>query len=140
MPQARREVKTFLIDGRTTDECLVQAGTDSETDTTPDSAIEPTIDPTTASIEGGNAERTRLRAEVLRLSEALVGAYTDSQAVSAERDQLRTEANRLKTIGETMFVEGYDQAVVEIRDHFRKAGDTGVVAEIEKIWLQDKLS
>lgn len=114
--------------------------TDSETDPTSASTIEPTIDPTTASIEEGNAERARLRAEVLRLSEALVAAYTDSQGVSAERDQLRAEANRLKTIGETMFVEGYDQAVVEIRDHFRKAKDTDVVAEIEKTWLQDKLS
>ena len=122
--------------------------TDSETEPTPDSApastidpaIDPTLDPTTASIEDGNVERVRLRAEVLRLSEALVAAYTDSQAVGAERDQLRVEANRLKTIGETMFVEGYDQAVAEIRDHFRKAKDTEVVAEIEKTWLQDKLS
>ena len=102
--------------------------------------IAPTIDPTTASIEAGNAERARLRAEVLRLSEALVAAYADSQAVSAERDQLRVEADRLKTIGDTMFVEGYDQAVVEIRDHFRKAKDTEVVTVIEKIWLKDKLS
>ena len=114
--------------------------TDSETEPTPDSAPASTIDPTTASIEDGNVERIRLRAEVLRLSEALVAAYTDSQAVGAERDQLRVEANRLKTIGETMFVEGYDQAVAEIRDHFRKAKDTEVVAEIEKTWLQDKLS
>ena len=102
--------------------------------------IESTIDPTTASLEAGNAERVRLRAEVLRLSEALAAAYTDSQAVSVERDQLRVEADRLKTIGKTMFVEGFDQAVVEIRDHFRKTGGAEVVAEIEKIWLQDKLS
>lgn len=121
-----------------------EAAFDSVPDSTPEPTIgptiDPTIDPTTASIEDGNVERTRLRAEVLRLSEALVAAYTDSQVVSAERDQLRVEADRLKTIGETMFVEGFDQAVVEIRDHFRKAKDTEVVAEIEKIWLQDKLS
>ncbi len=97
-------------------------------------------DPTTASIEAANAERARLRTEVLRLSEALVAAYTDSQAVSAARDQLRVEADRLKTIGDTMFVEGYDQAVGEIRDYFRKAKDTEVVAEIEKIWFKDKLA
>ena len=97
-------------------------------------------DPTTQSIEGGNAERDRLRVEVLRLSEALVAAYTDSEAVSVERDHLRVEADRLKKIGETMFVEGYAQAVCEIRDHFRKADAEIVAKEIEKIWLQDKLS
>ena len=98
------------------------------------------LDPTTQSIEAGNAERDRLRVEVLRLSEALVAAYTDSAALAAERDQLRIEADRLTKIGETMFVEGFDQAIGEIRDHFRKAKNTDVVTEIEKIWLQDKLS
>lgn len=101
---------------------------------------ESTIDPTTASIEAGTAERERLRAEVLRLSQALVAAYTDSEAVSAERDLYRSEAERLTKIGETMFVEGYDQAVKEIRDHFRKVTQTEVVAEVEKIWMKDKLS
>ena len=101
---------------------------------------EPVLDPTTASIEAGNAERERLRAEVLRLSQALVAAYTDSEAVSAERDFYRTEADRLKKIGETMFVEGYDQAVEQIRDHFRTAKQPEVVAEVEKLWMKDKLS
>lgn len=99
---------------------------------------ETTIDPTTVSIEAGTAERERLRAEVLRLSQALVAAYTDSEAVSAERDLYRTEVERLKKIGDTMFVEGYDQAVEEIRDHFRKAKQPEVVAEVEKIWMKDK--
>ena len=99
-----------------------------------DSETKSTIDPTTASIEAAHAERDRLRGEVLRLSKALVAAYTDAEAVSAERDRLRVEADRLKSIGETMFVEGYDQAVGEIRDHFRKAKASDVVAEIEKIW------
>ncbi len=98
------------------------------------------LDPTAASIEAANAERERLRAEVLRLSQALVAAYTDSEAVSSERDLLRAEAERAKKIGDTMFIEGYDQAVVEIRDHFRKAKETAVVAEVEKIWMKDKLS
>ena len=97
-------------------------------------------DPTTASIAAGNAERDRLRAEVLRLSQALVAAYTDAEAVSAERDRYRAEAERLTKIGETMFVEGYDQAVEEIRDHFRTAKQPEIVAEIEKIWMKDKLS
>ena len=74
--------------------------------------FESTIDPTTASIEAGTAERERLRAEVLRLTK----------------------------IGERMFVEGYDQAVEEIRGHFRKAKQPEIVAEIEKIWMKDKLS
>ena len=85
------------------------------------------IDPTTALIEASNAERDRLRAENDRLSKALVTAYTDVQVLKAERDR--------------MFVEGYDQAVCEIRDHFRRKADAEIVAkEIEKIWLQDKLS
>ena len=111
----------------------------------------PTDDPTTVSIEAGNAERDRLRAEVLRLSQALVAAYTDSVAVSADRDRLGAEVDRLKNnvgrlknIGDALFVEGYDQAVCEIRDYFmhpaRKAQETDVAAEIEKIWMKDKLS
>lgn len=111
--------------------------TASETDPTSAS----TIDPTTASIEEGNAERDRLRGEVLRLSQALVAAYTDVEAVSADRDRLGAEVDRVKKISETMFVEGYDQAVGEIRDHFRTGKETEIVAaEIEKIWLKDKLS
>lgn len=69
-------------------------------------------DPTTAAIEELNDERARLRAEV----------------------------ERLQKIGDAMFVEGYDQAVGEIRDHFRKLKELEVVAEIEKIWTKDKLS
>jgi len=74
----------------------------------PDS--EALIDPTTASIEEGNTERARLQAEV----------------------------DRMTKIGDALFVEGYDQAVREIRDHFAKAKDIEVVAEIEKIWLKEK--
>ena len=97
-------------------------------------------DPTTASVEAAHAERDRLRAEVLRLSQALVAAYTNAEAVSADRDRLGAEVDRLKKIVDTMFVEGYDQAVGEIRDHFRKAKESDSVAAIEKIWLKDKLS
>ena len=35
-----------------------------------------------------------------------------------------------------MFVKGYDQAVREIRDHFKKARQDEVVSEIEKIWIK----
>jgi len=73
---------------------------------------ESTIDPTTASVEAANAERERLC----------------------------TEVDRLKKIGDASFVEGYDQAVGEIRDHFKKAQQADVVAEIEKIWMKDKRS
>ena len=56
-------------------------------------------DPTTEAIAAGNTERIRLRAEVLRLSQALVAAYTDAEAVSADRDRLSAEVDRLKKIG-----------------------------------------
>ena len=110
------------------------------TDSEPDPTTESTAGPTTASIEAGNAERVRLRAEVLRLSQALVAAYTNAETVRADRDRLGAEVDRLKKIGDTMFVEGYDQAVEEIRDHFRKTKQMEIVAEIEKIWMKDKLS
>ena len=97
------------------------------------------IDPTTNSFEAANDERARLRVDTLRLSEALVAAYTDATAIAAERDRLRVEVDRLKTIGDTMFVEGYDQAVGEIRDHFGKAGQSEVVATVETHWMKDKL-
>ena len=85
------------------------------------------IDPTTALIEASNAERDRLRAENVRLSKALATAYTDVEVLKAESDRI--------------FVEGYDQAVCEIRDHFRGKSDAESVAkEIEKIWIRDKLS
>lgn len=62
------------------------------------------------------------------------------EAANTERERLGTEVDRLKKIGDTSFVEGYDQAVDEIRDHFKKAQQTDVVAEIEKIWMKDKRS
>lgn len=99
-----------------------------------------TIDPTTESFEAANDERARLRVDTLRLSQALVAAYTDAAAIAAERDRLRVEIDRLKTIGNTMFVEGYDQAVGEIRDHFRKAGQHEVVATVETTWMKDQLA
>lgn len=108
--------------------------------TEPDARAGAVHDPTTESIEAANTARDRLRAEVLRLSTALVASYTEVQAATAERDLLRVEVDRLKQIGDTMFIEGYDQAVEEIRDHFAKQKQIEVVAEIEKIWLQDKLS
>lgn len=62
------------------------------------------------------------------------------EAQNNERDHLRAEVERLGKIGDAQFVEGYDQAVREIRDHFKKACQLDVVAEIEKIWLKDSPS
>lgn len=83
-------------------------------------------DPTSVSIDAQNGERARLRAEVDRLSKALVAAYTDIEVVTAERDQFRKIADAVAAA----FEKGYDQAVDEIRGHFAKAGQHGVVAEI----------
>jgi hypothetical protein len=93
-------------------------------------------DPTTAAVMASNDEREQLRDGVSRLERALVAAYTEIDAVKADRDRLNLISKR----GDTMFVEGYNQAVREIRDHFAKAKEAEVVAEIEKIWLKDKLS
>jgi hypothetical protein len=62
------------------------------------------------------------------------------EASSDERDRLRVEVARLSKIGDTLFAEGYDQAVREIRDHFRSAKQVDVADEIEKIWLKHKPS
>ena len=83
-------------------------------------------DPTTIAIDAQNNRREQLRVEVSRLERALVAAYTDIEVLKADGDRL--------------FVEGYDQAVREIRDHFKNAKETEIVAEIEKIWLQGKRS
>ena len=90
---------------------------------------EPVSDPTTEAIAASTAEREKLHAEVSRLEKALVAAYTDVEVLTADRD-------RLSTLGDVTFVQGYDQAAREIRDHFRKAGQTEVVVEIEKIWFK----
>jgi len=90
---------------------------------------EPVSDPTTEAIAASTAEREKLHAEVLRLEKALVAAYTDVEVLTADRD-------RLSTRGDALFVEGYDQAVREIRDHFKQARQAEVVVEIEKIWLK----
>lgn len=90
-------------------------------------------DPTTAAITAKNGERDQLRTEVERLERTLVAAYTDIEVVKADRD-------RLAKVGDVLLVEGYNQAVREIRDHFAKAKETEIVAEIEKIWLEDKRS
>ena len=101
---------------------------------------DPALDPTTEAIVASNDERDRLRVEVLNLSKALVAAYTDVEVVTAERGYLVSEIDRLKTIGDAMFVEGCDQAVREIRDHFKKLQQAEVVAEIEKTWLKGQAS
>jgi hypothetical protein len=69
-------------------------------------------DPTVASLEARNAEHERLRAEVIRLTKA----------------------------ADAMFAKGYDLAVSEIRDHFKKTGQQAVVAEIESIWIKRSAS
>ena len=84
------------------------------------------MDPTTARIEALNAERDQLRAENDRLSKALAASYTNAEVLKAEHDRI--------------FVQGYNQAVLEIRDHFKKDRQLETVSEIEKIWLKEKLS
>lgn len=68
-----------------------------------------------------------LRGEVERLERALVAAHTEVEALKAEQD------HRVR-LGDATFEKGYDQAAREIRDHFAKAGDHGVVHVIEGIW------
>lgn len=109
------------------------------------------IDPTTAAIERAIYERETLLAEVLRLERALAAAYTDVQVLTADRDRLRTVAEtaeasraelfRLRTIADEAdraFEKGYDQAVREIRDHFKKQNDSDVWGVIEKIWIKER--
>lgn len=57
-------------------------------------------------------------------------------AQNEERDRLCAEVVRLTKIGDLMFAQGYDQAVREIRDHFKKAQMTDVVAAVETIWMR----
>ena len=90
-----------------------------------------TLDPTTAATLAQHEEREQLRAENLRLSRALVAAYTDVEV-------LKAEGGRLSSLADTRFVEGYDQAVREIRDHFTKVENGYIVAVIEEIWLKKK--
>lgn len=62
------------------------------------------------------------------------------EARNDELDQLRAENDRLSKLGDTMFIEGFDQAVREIRDHFKKVCQDEVVTEIEKTWLKGSAS
>jgi len=109
------------------------------------------IDPTAASIERGNAEREELRDEVTRLERALAQAYTDNQVLTADRDGLRAasqsveetkaELFRLRKIAddaERAEDKGYDQAVRDIRDHFKRQKDLEVVRTIESLWLKER--
>lgn len=109
------------------------------------------IDATAASIERGIAEREQLRKEVHRLELALTAAYTELGGVKAERDSLAADAANIAAIkaevfrlrrisdeADRAFDKGYDQAVHEICDHFRKQKDEGVTATIEKIWLKER--
>jgi hypothetical protein len=93
-------------------------------------------DPTTAALLTQGADRDQLRAEVERLERALVAALAEVEAVKAERD-------RLTARGDALFVEGYDQAVREIRDHFAETEDdvsAVAVAEIEATWMRGSAS
>ena len=91
------------------------------------------IDPTTAAIAAQNAEREQLRADVLRLERTLVAAHIEIEVVKADRD-------RLSRLGDAMFVEGYDQAVREIRGHFAKQQQPEVVREIEATFVRGQSS
>ena len=71
-------------------------------------------------LEAQFAEREQLRAEVDRLSKALVAAYTDVEVVTADRDRLRALSD-----ADADFKKGYDQAVAEIRAYFAQAGEFG---------------
>ena len=84
-------------------------------------------DPTTAAIEASNDEREKLRVEIARLEKALVALETLAA---------RTDVEVRAKLGDALFVEGYDQAVREIHDHFKKARQDEVVAEIKKIWIK----
>lgn len=111
------------------------------------------IDPTTAEIERSIADREHLRAEVTCLERSLADAYTEMGAVKAERDLLsvaastvettRAEVFRLRKISDeadTAFKKGYDQAVDEICDHFKKENEADVVLLIQKIWMKGRRS
>jgi hypothetical protein len=75
-------------------------------------------DPTTAAITDQVAAWDRLRAEVVRLESALAAAH------------------RLASLADVMFVEGYDQAVREICDHFVKQQRPEIATQIAQIWNQ----
>jgi hypothetical protein len=73
-------------------------------------------DPTTVALLAQSAERDQLRAENLRLSQALVAAYTEVEVLKAERDRLpiriaalrdrlRAERDRLPKRGDAVPVE-----------------------------------
>jgi len=109
------------------------------------------IDPTAASIERGIAERERLAREVMRLERALAQAHTDNQVLTAERDGLRAsshdvdemkaELSRLRKIADDAdraADKGYDQAVRDIRDHFKNQTNIEAVNTIENIWMKER--
>lgn len=61
------------------------------------------------------------------------------EAQNKERDQRRSACTDVEVMN-VLFVQGYDQAVREIRDHFAKMGNGYVVAVIEEIWLKKEPS
>jgi len=83
--------------------------------------------PETVSIEVRNEALDQLRAENLRLSKVFV-------------EGVKTHRDLLSKVGDALFVDGYDQAVREIRDHFKKASQDEVAAEVEKIWRKGPAS
>lgn len=85
-------------------------------------------DPTTAAITAQIDDRDQLRAENARLAKALVAAYTQIEVTKADQGFARMRSDML-------FGEGYDQAVREIHEHFKRSGQAATAHEIEKIWL-----
>ena len=88
-------------------------------------------DPTTAALAAQSADREQLRADGARIERELVDVRAAIATAREERD-------RLAARGDALFVEGYDQAVREIRDHFKKVNDGYVVAVIEETWLKER--
>jgi hypothetical protein len=63
---------------------------------------------------------------------------TDITDISAATTAV--EVDRHAKIVDLAFEKGYDQAVREIRDHFKKVENGYIVAVIEQIWLKEKTS
>ena len=58
----------------------------------------------------------------------------ERDATPSDAEAARADRDRMVMIGDALFIEGYELALREVRDHFRATRRPEIAAEVAVIW------